>query len=319
MIDNNERELYYSLVRHNKSQYFIFISSFIVLLVLVFSITLPAIQKFVIEDYLQGKVYNDGRAVPYTEEDKKILLNTNYYGNWAVDVFIGTSGEARYWIDPIISLSMPIALLCFIITLKLSTILPIQLGFIRQKIEREIINQVDKIHYTKMGYYSDKMNIDLEQEILRADERRLHSIADEYQVNKEEIKYLHKALLWKNSSIIYKLMHPFSGLEFYLHSYFTERYANTMLGLVYIGAAVLIIIIGMRGLKFIPSTQPSMVFFALGLEFSVLITYAVTVMYSKTDSDEDYVNKNNENNNLELKNSKDVENLLRAFLRKTKK
>jgi len=54
-----------------------------------------------------------------------------------------------------------------------------------------------------------------------------------------------------------------------------------VLGLVYIGAAVLIIVIGLRGLKFLPATDPSVVLGALGLEFLLLITYAAMLMYGR--------------------------------------
>jgi hypothetical protein len=93
--------------------------------------------------------------------------------------------------------------------------------------------------------------------------------------------------------------------------------------LVYIGAAVLIIIIGMRGLKFIPSTQPSLVFFALGLEFTVLLTYAFTVMYSRNDNESVVQSRySSDSNSLisdDFGNSREVENLLRAFLKSNKK
>lgn len=320
MIDNNiEREQYYGLVRHNAVQHTIFIGLFVGLIVSVFSIILPIIQTYIIEDYLQGKVHNDGNLYAYTEDDKKVKLKTNFYNKWAIDVFVGTTGEARYWLDPILSLSMPVSLFSFLLTLIISSLLPINLGLIRHKIEREIINQLDKIHFSNFGFYSDIKNLELESKIQSADERTLHSLAEELKINKEEIKYLAKAIKWKNDSIFYKFLHPFSGLEYYLRFYFTDRYGNTMLGLVYIGAAILIIIIGMRGLKFIPSTQPSLVFFALGLEFSVLIAYAVTVMYSKNENESDYDFKPQNNKDSELKNSKDVENLLRAFLKKPNK
>lgn len=320
MIDNNEeRELYYGLVKHNTIQHAVFISSFIVLLVSIFLVSLPIIQTLIIEDYLNGKVNNDGEPISYNLEDKKNKEPTNYYNKWAIDVFLDTPSEARYWLDPIVSLLMPISLLSFLITLIISSLLPTNIGLIRHKVEREIINQLDKIHYSNFGFYSDSKNEELEKDIQKADDRKLHSLAEVWKINKEEIKYLSKAINWKNESFFYKLLHPFNGLEFYLRFYFTERYGNTMLGLVYIGAAVLIIIIGMRGLKFIPSTQPSLVFFALGLEFSVLIAYAVTVMFSKNDSDSEYDVKLQKNNDAELKNSKEVENLLRAFLKKPNK
>jgi hypothetical protein len=72
-------------------------------------------------------------------------------------------------------------------------------------------------------------------------------------------------------------------VKFYMREYFTDRYANAVLGLVYIGAAILIIVIGIRGLKFLPATDPSVVLGALGLEFMLLITYAVVLMYGRTE------------------------------------
>jgi hypothetical protein len=88
--------------------------------------------------------------------------------------------------------------------------------------------------------------------------------------------------------------------------------------MVYVGAAVLIVIIGLRGLKFIPATEPSLVFFALGLEFSLLITYAITLMYSKPDEVIDL--KVNQTNNevialgKEFSEAKELESLLRVFI-----
>jgi hypothetical protein len=319
MIDKSiERKQYYELVNHNKGQHLLFMTMFIVLILSTFSIMLPTIERMIEADYLQGRVVNNGDEVPYTEDDKKMLRRTNYYNNWAIDVFVDTSGEARYWFDPMVSLLMPIALFSFLISLIVSSLLPRKIGLIRHKIEREIINQLDMIYFSNNGYYSDSKNDDFEKFIENADERQLHQKAEELKINKEEIKYLKKAIKWKNESTFYKLTHPLYGLEFYLRFYFTERYGNTMLGLVYIGAAVLIIIIGMRGLKFIPSTQPSLVFFALGLEFSVLIAYAVTVMYSKIEGDESNEYNPNNKNDSQLKNSKEAENLLRALLKKPK-
>jgi len=319
MIDNsNERKEYYKLIKHKKIQHLIFIAMFLSLIVGSFSIMLPLSKKMIETDYLQGKVVNDGDKMPYTEDDKKVIRVTNYYNNWAIDVFVGTSGESRYWLDPILALIMPITLFSFLISLIISSLLPVKFGLIRHKIEREIINQLDIIHYSNYGKYSDKRNEEFEKYIEQADDRKLHEKAQELRIHKDEIKYLSKAINWKNKSTIYKLLHPLYGLEFYLRFYFTERYGNTMLGLVYIGAAVLIIIIGLRGLKFIPSTQPSLVFFALGLEFSVLIAYAVTVMYSKIENDDSNDFSQNDNNDSELKNSREVENLLRVLLKKPK-
>ena len=118
------------------------------------------------------------------------------------------------------------------------------------------------------------------------------------------------------------MIHPLKGLNVYLRLYFTEKYNNSILGMVYIGASVLIVIIGFRGLKFIPSTQPSLIFFALGLEFSLLITYAFALIFSKPEEIENH-SENEENNGQNRmflgNNNKDIERILRVFVKSEKK
>jgi len=58
----------------------------------------------------------------------------------------------------------------------------------------------------------------------------------------------------------------FKAMRLYMSHHFTESYANTVTGLAYFGAAILIIIIGIRGLKFIPATRPSLILGAIFLE-----------------------------------------------------
>ena len=102
-------------------------------------------------------------------------------------------------------------------------------------------------------------------------------------------------------------------MKFYMREYFTNRYSNAILGLVYMGAAVLIIVIGIRGLKFLPATDPSVVLGALGLEFMLLITYAVVLMSGRTDEDKsEPVRESAASHTAQL--DSDPEHLLRAFL-----
>ena len=89
------------------------------------------------------------------------------------------------------------------------------------------------------------------------------------------------------------------------------------------GAAFLIIIIGLRGLKFIPSTQPSLVFFALGLEFNMLFTYAFTLMFSRQEDESKDTLSGNSKHEMEMLSNqfgsdKQVERLLRVFIKSTK-
>jgi len=91
------------------------------------------------------------------------------------------------------------------------------------------------------------------------------------------------------------------------------------------GAVLIIIIIGLRGLKFIPPTQPSLVLFALGLEFTLLITYALTLMYTRQDEESEMEHKGSgtKADSLLLSNefgsSKDIEKLLRVFVKSKKR
>jgi hypothetical protein len=116
------------------------------------------------------------------------------------------------------------------------------------------------------------------------------------------------------------MWHVNDGIRMYMRYYFTVQYSNAVLGFVYIGAAVLIIIIGLRGLKFIPPTEPSLVLFALGLEFSLLIVYAVTLMYARQEEEFVLEQSGSQSDVLMLGkdfgSSKDIENLLRVFINK---
>ncbi|MBK9249283.1 MAG: hypothetical protein IPM69_14510 [Ignavibacteria bacterium] len=73
------------------------------------------------------------------------------------------------------------------------------------------------------------------------------------------------------------------GLRLYMSHHFTEKYANNVTGLAYFGAAILIIIIGIRGLKFIPPTRPSMILGAIFLEGSMLGLLAFTLVYTEEE------------------------------------
>lgn len=317
---NTDRQQYFELEKHSVLQHIIFNIIFAVLIVVVFSVSLPFIEEFIVQKSLQGDVIRNGSKIPISLEDKNDSLVTGYYNSWAIDIYKKTNQESRYWFNPILSLSMPIILFSFWLALVISSIMPLNIGLIRHKIEREIINQIDRIFYAVNGYYADS-NEDIINEILNADSRELHSLSNRWKIIHTDMKLIQKVLRWQKSNTLYKTIHPWTGLGFYLRFYFTDKYSNLILGLVYIGAAVLIIIIGLRGLKFIPSSQPSLVFFALGLEFSVLLTYALTVMYSRTDSESEVDKKNNEqkpNLSLDFGSSKEVENLLRAFLKAPK-
>ncbi|MCU7494089.1 MAG: hypothetical protein HF314_07345 [Ignavibacteria bacterium] len=81
---------------------------------------------------------------------------------------------------------------------------------------------------------------------------------------------------------------------------FVPKYSNNIMGIVYIGAAILIIIVGLRGLgsvvsqiSFIPKAildpstgkiHPNLVIFALILEFCVLLMMAFTTYFTPVEN-----------------------------------
>lgn len=81
------------------------------------------------------------------------------------------------------------------------------------------------------------------------------------------------------------------GLGMYMKYHFVEEYANKVQGAAYAGAAFLIIVIGIRGLKFIPAERPSPILFALGVEFSLLALLAITLIYTEEEERTDRILK----------------------------
>jgi hypothetical protein len=314
---------YFELVEHNIVQFVLFFVIIVITSIFVFSFLMPFIQNAIIEEFLQGKVLNTGEVTQFIKDTPNLKQKTNYYFSWAIDIYIGTPQESRFWFNPTLSFFIPILLIAILVAIIITSNIPVSIGLLRVKIEREIIRTLDLMHLKIFGFHSVDQNKELTESLLKADIRDLHDYVEKWGVPYEDLKMLKRVLKWKHGNIGYKMLHFFTGMEFYLKFYFTTKYSNLVLGLVYMGAAVLIIIIGMRGLKFIPSTQPSIVFFALGLEFSVLLTYAFTVMFSRNDSDEEqerviHGQKENMFLSSDFGNSQEVENLLRVFIKTPK-
>jgi hypothetical protein len=278
--------------------------------------------EMMFEGYLLGVVTYDGSDVHYLLDTGSAKKTTNFYTSWAVDVYRGTPQEARYWFNPLLSLSIPSLIFGSFLAFFLSALLPQSLGYIRQKIERETAGLLDEICLKLYGFHSEQERNILRNQLLNADLRDLHDFERDWNMGLEDLRTLHKAIIWQNSNIFQKIIGLNSGIKVYLRFYFTERYSNNIIGSVYIGAASLIIIIGLRGLKFIPSNEPSLVLFALGLEFTLLIVYAITLMYTRNESDDPPVSSGSSSSGESLADigtNREVEKLLKAFVRQSKK
>jgi hypothetical protein len=73
-----------------------------------------------------------------------------------------------------------------------------------------------------------------------------------------------------------KARNPFIPLKFFFRYRISASYGNIIQGLVSGGAAILIFVIGLRGLKLIPAEEPSLILMALSIEFILLIILMIT-------------------------------------------
>lgn len=99
-------------------------------------------------------------------------------------------------------------------------------------------------------------------------------------------------ILWSRNRLQF-----FKGLRLYMSHHFTEKYSNTITGLAYGGAAILIVIIGIRGLKFIPPTRPSLILGAISLEGAMLALMALGLIYTEGEERIDKLMKKMEDAN----------------------
>jgi hypothetical protein len=261
----------------------------------------PAMDSF-FAAFLRSDVIRDGSQVTYriAENRDDEVVTTGTFTTWAlvdprerksIDATRALTGAAasgmRYHAEYIFSPSVALAPLVivggFVVAALITSILGGGMGFVRQKIEREILNALDRLAIAQFGEHTPEEIRTLVRDILSADLRRLHDLADMYEMPFSDLELLRNALRWRESAGFLRAVRTHDAVKFYMREYFTDRYANAVLGLVYIGAAILIIVIGIRGLKFLPATDPSVVLGALGLEFMLLITYAVVLMYGRTE------------------------------------
>lgn len=115
--------------------------------------------------------------------------------------------------------------------------------------------------------------------LARRDDINLESVQNEIDAINKAQRYLDGKGGWMN------------GLGMYMKYHFVEEYANKVQGGAYFGAAFLIIVIGIRGLKFIPAERPSPILFALGIEFALLALLAITMVYTEDEERTDRILK----------------------------
>ncbi len=323
MAKKEETKTYFELTEHTFSQFALFFLIMLIGAAITFKLVLPVLEDF-FEKSLQAQIHNlPEEEVPYYMDSHTPVKVTDPLTSWAVDAAVDTNREARYWFNPLIAIFLQSLTVGLIAAAIITSLLPQRIGYMRQKIEREIANGIDKITVIKYGFHEDSSRGEIAEDIIRADLKSLYDFVEEWKISIDDLKILKAALKWRNAPLIYRIVNINDGIKIYMRQYFTMKYNNSVLGLVYIAAAVLIIIIGLRGLKFIPPTEPTLVLFALGLEFTMLIVYAFTIMYAREEDQSDFdknLTSSAESKFLggEIKGSEQSEKLLRVFLARRK-
>lgn len=316
-----QRTSYYELSKHSYLQIIVYLLLVVCCVFFLFSLLLPFFYHF-FSDFLQGIVHTKGEPISYVFSEKKgqDLRELSYWFSWAIDFDAKGLNPVRYWFNPCISVIVIVSLFSLGISALINSIMPRKIGLIHQKIEREIARIVKKITETKYGVSSEDDMDDTYNEIKSCHDSEIGDLAKEYKITSDDLKVVKEGIIWQERGLLYKLIHINDGIRVYMRFYFTVKYSNVVLGLVYIGASVLILIIGLRGLKFIPPSQPTYILFSLGLEFSLLLTFAVTTIYSRQDEEPDAEDEKSHTSSSysfpnEYGSAKEIEKLIKVFIK----
>ena len=292
-------------------------------------VAVPTVESF-FTTFLRSEVLRDGSAVHYriSENREDEVVTTSPFTRWALvdpgdrerpgaSVQLDAQGvpklrHAEYVFSPVIAFAPLVIVGGFVLAALLTTLLGGAAGLVKQKLEREILTALDRLAMAQFGEHTQQEITALAREIVSANLRTLHDLADRFAMPFSQLQLLRNAIRWRDANGALRLWRTHDAVKFYMREYFTNRYSNAILGLVYMGAAVLIIVIGIRGLKFLPATDPSVVLGALGLEFMLLVTYAIVLMYGRTDEELPEHGRDAVAHTAQL--DSDTEHLLRAFL-----
>ena len=282
------------------------------------------------------------RPVPAGAENLKEYIKTDYIfdfthadrseaaagysknaGEWIVKANgEGGLGEAAIILEPAQGFTILSLVLGFALAIFATFFMPSSIGFMAQKVDREIHHTKTKIRL-QTGFSDEiidllampeKQLMELEshqvrssfkvvwdrtmQDTDRTNGRRLVRFEDVFTADvnlaefRKEVLFIRiqecfsdfvvneivdttAGLAWSGNRAKF-----LGGLRLYMAHHFTEKYSNNVTGLAYFGAAILIVIIGIRGLKFIPATKPSLILAAISLEGALLALLAFGLIYT---------------------------------------
>ena len=192
-------------------------------------------------------------------------------------------GEAQFFLNPIVSF-IPFDLF-FGFSLAVAIGFMIRLPFFRDRVYHTVLD-VKKRLMLQLSASQEEVESIIKNDpdnnarlLMRRDDINIDSVQSEINSINAAQAYLSGKGSW------------LAGLTTYMIFHFVEEYSNKVQGAAYGGAAFLIIVVGIRGLKFIPATKPSLILFALGVEFSMLALLAVTMIFTEEEERTDRILK----------------------------
>ncbi|MBL7986517.1 MAG: hypothetical protein JNJ94_00455 [Chlorobi bacterium] len=229
----------------------------------------PTTKAVVEPEFIMDMTGNEVRA-----EEGKEGGYTKPAGSWVIKA--EKLGEEPIEIMPELTFGIFSLFFGFIFAIIATAMLPIPIGYVSNKMEREIEHTIDRIDEQT----GDKISREEIERITAASSRDdLTPIEKEFgPVIVNEINDVRQGNKWKRNKLLVT-----KGLRLYMTRHFAERYSNNVQGFAYGGAAILIVVIGIRGLKFIPPTQPSVLLAAIALEFTMLLLLATTLFYTEEE------------------------------------
>ncbi|MFY8000611.1 MAG: hypothetical protein ACOVSW_18605 [Candidatus Kapaibacteriota bacterium] len=92
------------------------------------------------------------------------------------------------------------------------------------------------------------------------------------------IHTLQLARLWRENRL-----HLAYGVRLYMSELFAPNYGNVVQGFAYAGAGLMIVVIGLRGLRFIPASHPSLIVATIALECALLLALGLTLIFQREE------------------------------------
>jgi hypothetical protein len=190
-------------------------------------------------------------------------------------------GEAQFIVNPILAFLPFDILFGFVIAVFIGFV--IRLPFFRDRVYHTVVDLKKRLQL-QLSASSEEVESILKNDpennarlLARREDINLDSVHGEINAINNAQAYLAGKGSWIN------------GMSTYMKFHFAEQYSNTVTGMAYGGAAFLIFVVGIRGLKFISATKPSFILFALGIEFSMLVLLAITMIYTVEEEHTDRI------------------------------